>query len=169
MGNIFNQNTFMENQSKIIRIVAENVTRLMSQSLTLNTIAAVAAKSGMGTGTVDRIKKGQVSTTIDKIEQLAEAFGVPVCTLVAKGGIPADADLYYPETKEIIRIMQDTDNRGREKILSRAKDELLLHNAFLRQTSIETAGQISGISKVNRSISDNSSLNDEIVRPPEAQ
>ena len=77
MGNIFNQNTLMENQSKIVRIVAENVTRLMSQSLTLNTIAAVAAKSGMGTGTVDRIKKGQVSTTIDRIELLADAFGVP--------------------------------------------------------------------------------------------
>ena len=169
MGNIFNQNTVMENQTKIVRIVAENVTRLMSQSLTLNTIAAVAAKAGIGTGTVDRIKKGQMSTTIDKIEQLANAFGVSAGAIMSKGGVSEDADLYYKETKEIIYIMQNTDNRGREKILSKAEDELLLHKAFLRQTSAETSAQVLGLSGVSKSISDNSSLNDEPLPPPEVQ
>ena len=150
MGNIFNQNTVMENQSKIVKVVAENLTRLMRQSLTLNTIAAVAAKSGMGTGTVDRIKKGQLPTSIEKIELLAKAFDISPAALISSGGIAEEGDIYFQETRKIIHIMQNTDNRGREKILSKAIDELLLHNAFLSMTSAQLKSEMSGVGKISQ-------------------
>jgi len=55
----------------------------MENSQNLRTVDQVAKRSGVGRGTVDRVKKAEVSTTIDKIEALAEAFGVSPAALLS--------------------------------------------------------------------------------------
>ena len=86
--------------------------------------------------------------------------------LLGVNGVIADLD---QAIQEVIKIMQETDNRGREKILSKVKDELLLHKAFLLHTSAETSAQVLGLSGVSKSISDNSNQHGEPLPPPEVQ
>lgn len=82
MGNALRQSNVMKT-GRLITLLAANLTRLMEGSQGLRTIDQVAKRSGIGRGTVDRVKKGEVSTTIDKVEALADAFGVSPAALLS--------------------------------------------------------------------------------------
>lgn len=82
MGFYLVDNSAMNKQTDLKTIVAENLTRLMADHITLNTIEKVAIRSGVGRGTVDRVKKGEVSTSLDTIERLAQAFDIDPVDLV---------------------------------------------------------------------------------------
>ena len=60
----------------IEQIVAKNLDWLMSQQPELNSQLRLAKVSGVGQTTVGRIRRGDVSATIDNIYRLGKAFGV---------------------------------------------------------------------------------------------
>lgn len=82
VGNTLRQSNVMKT-GRLITLLAANLTRLMEGSQGLRTIDQVAKRSGIGRGTVDRVKKGEVSTTLDKVEALADAFGVSPAALLS--------------------------------------------------------------------------------------
>lgn len=49
------------------------------------TVDSVQAKTGVGRGTVQRIKEGQTSVGTDKLTQIAEAFGLEAWQLLVPG------------------------------------------------------------------------------------
>ncbi|PUA19608.1 S24 family peptidase [Glaciimonas sp. PCH181] len=81
-GFYLRQSNAMKNR-KLINVLATNLTRLMEGSQGLRTIDQLSKKSGVGRGTVDRVKKGEVSTTLDKVEAIADAFGVSAASLLS--------------------------------------------------------------------------------------
>lgn len=70
---------------KLEAILARNLTDLMSKTSGLDTIDKVAIRSGVGRGTVDRVRKAEVSTKIETVEMLAAAFGVSPLRLLSEG------------------------------------------------------------------------------------
>lgn len=78
------------------QILAKNVTALMQRTPDLETIDKLSARSGVGRGTVDRIKKGEVSTKVETVEKLAIAFGVAPVQLLVDHGDPATANFKDP-------------------------------------------------------------------------
>ncbi|MBC7490074.1 MAG: helix-turn-helix transcriptional regulator [Glaciimonas sp.] len=100
----------MVNKSTDLKaVLAANLTALMQRHTTLNTVAEVATRSGVGRGTVDRVKKAEVATSIDVIEKLAEAFNVtPMYLLSHQSEISAPAQAPPPnalEPDELIRMV----------------------------------------------------------------
>ncbi len=57
-------------------IVSRNISRLMSQSQTLDTVKKVSARAGIGFGTVRRARNGDGNTTVENLAAIARAFGV---------------------------------------------------------------------------------------------
>lgn len=57
----------------------------MATHVELSTIDKVAKRSGVGRGTVDRIRKAEVSTSLDNVGKLAEAFDVESTSLLSPG------------------------------------------------------------------------------------
>lgn len=83
MGLFFVQNLAMVEKQKIISDLALKLTHLMSVTEGLRTIDQVSKKSGIGRGTVDRIKKGEVVTGIDNVAALAKAFGISTTEMLS--------------------------------------------------------------------------------------
>lgn len=63
-------------------ILAQNLTTLMAEKPGLDTVEKVAVRAGVGRGTVDRLKKAEVSAKLETVELLAAAFGVPPVQLL---------------------------------------------------------------------------------------
>lgn len=59
----------------IIEIIAANLTAWMSRTPGLDTIAKLADRSGVGFGTVRRMKNGESNPTVQNLEDVAQAFG----------------------------------------------------------------------------------------------
>jgi transcriptional regulator with XRE-family HTH domain len=57
-------------------ILAANLRAFMSAQPDLDTLPKLTARSGVSNGTLDRIRRAAVSTRIDEIQHLADAFGV---------------------------------------------------------------------------------------------
>lgn len=75
MGCILRQSAAMKKTMDLQTILAANLTKLMDESVSLDTIEKVATRSQLGRGTVDRLKKGEVSARIETVQALADAFG----------------------------------------------------------------------------------------------
>ena len=54
--------------------LAKNLSALMAADSSLDTCLKLSARSGVGNGTVDRIRRGEASATLDTLESLAAAF-----------------------------------------------------------------------------------------------
>lgn len=89
------------------KILSQNLTKLMAGHVQLNTIDAVAKRSGVGRGTVDRVKKAEVSTSLENVEKLADAFGVEPTTLLAPNLRPVNIT-----PGDFVTIKQYTDVSG---------------------------------------------------------
>ncbi|MFZ6724687.1 helix-turn-helix domain-containing protein [Undibacterium sp. MH2W] len=113
----------MENKQLIGEILAENLSQLMATSSTLNTYAKVAKRSGIGKGTVERISKYQVSTSISNLEALAEAFNVSVASLITKGAI-TEKPTYHPEIEAVVSLMLKTDDHGKVRVRYAVEDAM---------------------------------------------
>lgn len=55
--------------------LAANLSDLMDRDADLNTVQKVSVRSGVGRGTVDRVRKAELATSLDNVEKLASAFG----------------------------------------------------------------------------------------------
>jgi transcriptional regulator with XRE-family HTH domain len=135
MGNIFNQNTTMEKTIPIENILAENINLLMLNREEINTIDKLAKKSGIGKGTIERIKKAQVSTTVRTVEALADAVGLLPTELITKldpFGRKIAGQLHdCKEIDQVIKIMEGLDEAGKLKCLIAAMDAAKTHLAWL--------------------------------------
>jgi len=58
----------------IAKIIGANITALMANTPGLTTCKKVAAKSGVGFGTVQRAKNGEINITIEKLTKIAAIF-----------------------------------------------------------------------------------------------
>lgn len=74
----------MKKIMKLEMILAGNLNQLMADTPGLNTVDQVAQRSGVGRGTVDRVRKAEVSTKIETVDLLATAFGVSPLALLSE-------------------------------------------------------------------------------------
>lgn len=76
----------------ISKIIGTNLTALMDGPQGLDTCKKVAAKSGVGFGTVQRAKNGDTNITVEKLAAIAKAFHIhPAELMIEKPEIPYNA------------------------------------------------------------------------------
>lgn len=79
-------------------IAADRLTLLMGRTPHLDTLKKVAAKSGVGYGTVQRVSRAEASVTIDNIEAIAAAFGLTLDEFLKRDFPSSDAGADLPTT-----------------------------------------------------------------------
>ncbi len=67
-------------------ILAANLRAFMAARPDLDTLPKLTARSGVTNGTLDRIRRAAVSTRIDELARLADAFGVEPWEMVRPNG-----------------------------------------------------------------------------------
>lgn len=72
------------------KVVAENLTALMKDSKKLNSNPKLSELTGLGTGTLSRVKNAKINPTIDTIELLAKAFDLQSWQLLVPNLKPKD-------------------------------------------------------------------------------
>lgn len=96
MGFVLRQSNAMPKTKPLEKVLSENLASLMSAHELLNTVEAVSKRSGVSRGTVDRVKKAEVSTSLENVKKLADAFNVDPAALLTTGmhaaaATPSDA------------------------------------------------------------------------------
>lgn len=86
LGYLFCDNQYMD----ISQVIASNLTLWMDGHPSLSTLKKLAAKSGVGFGTVQRAKNGNGNVTIQNLELIAGAFGRKTIDLLMKQVIEYD-------------------------------------------------------------------------------
>jgi transcriptional regulator with XRE-family HTH domain len=76
--------------------VSRNLSAWMSGNANLDTLKKIAAKSGVGFGTVQRAKNGDGNTTIQNLELIAKAFRRRAIDLLAESDEPYSAPVLRP-------------------------------------------------------------------------
>lgn len=112
------------------QVIAANLTAWMAATPALDTLKKIAAKSGVGFGTVQRAKNGDGNITVEKLTAIAAAFGrQPAELLVDPGPAMAGEVLELrPKTQREERIEQinalltQTNDFGVVAVLEKAKD-----------------------------------------------
>jgi transcriptional regulator with XRE-family HTH domain len=66
--------------------LASNLRALMASRPDLDTLPKITARCGVSNGTLDRIRRAAVSTRVDQLERLAQAFGVEAWELLRPNG-----------------------------------------------------------------------------------
>lgn len=118
--------------------IAANLDAWMAASPNLDTLKKVAARAGVGFGTVRRARNGDGNTTIKNLTAIARAFGRHIEDLLrapsayAKGGmvtaLPAQQPVAQPPLlAELITVAETISDRGRAELIGRAKELALLH------------------------------------------
>ncbi len=70
-------------------ILAANLRAFMAACPDLDTLPKVTARSGVTNGTLDRIRRAAVSTRVDELARLGEAFGVEAWEMLRPQGVAA--------------------------------------------------------------------------------
>lgn len=117
--------------------IAGNLSAWMDETPNLATLKKVAAKAGVGFGTVRRARNGDGNTTIKNLTAIAKAFGRSIEELLrapptyATGGIvtelPAREPVIPPLIEELIAVAHTLSDRGQAELIGRAKELALLH------------------------------------------
>jgi transcriptional regulator with XRE-family HTH domain len=68
-------------------ILAANLRAFMAARPDLDTLPKLTARSGVTNGTLDRIRRAVVSTRVDELGRLAEAFGVEPWEMLRPRGV----------------------------------------------------------------------------------
>ncbi len=114
----------------IARTISGNLTAWMEADPSLDTFKKVAARSGVGFGTVQRAKNGDGNLTVEKLALIARAFGRSPADLL----VPAAATPTAQPTRLPTRTMREqridainaclakTDDYGLVAMLEKAKD-----------------------------------------------
>lgn len=143
--------------------VKKNIKYLMEKAGMNPTSLAAALKNAMPKdkwvpqATIFRIIEGESENPrTSSLAPIAEYFGVDLRILMF-GDLSTDEihevkkakSAIHKEILEVIKLMDGTDNRGREKILSAAKDAIELHQAHLRMTNQDMRNQINEIDLIS--------------------
>jgi transcriptional regulator with XRE-family HTH domain len=116
------------------KIIAINLTQWMAPPSKLDTLKKVAARSGVGFGTVQRARNGEGNITVQNLIAIAQAFGRPVEGLLR---LPEGvANIAHHEDRarsnalidEIMGLIEQLDDDGRWLIKGQAL-LLLSHHA----------------------------------------
>lgn len=130
----------MKKNMKLEDILAKNITDLMAATTGLETIDKVAQRSGVGRGTVDRVRKAEVSTKIETVALLAAAFGVTPIALLSHDArhepievapvdhqpndldrsrtTPTSLQWVSSDENELLSAYRGTDDEGRRTLLN---------------------------------------------------
>lgn len=104
----------------ITHTISANLGAWMEKSADLNTLKKLAARSGVGFGTVQRMKNGDGNPTIKNITDVARAFGKrPEDLLLAVPALSGAAPLRVaePEAKPHANVVTlDTENGTRREL-----------------------------------------------------
>jgi len=74
-------------------ILAANLRAFMAARPDLDTLPKLTARSGVTNGTLDRIRRAAVSTRIDELGRLGEAFGVEPWEMLRPQGVASVSPL----------------------------------------------------------------------------
>lgn len=123
----------------ITSTISENLAAWMAISADLNTLKKLAARSGVGFGTVRRMKNGDGNPTIKNITDVAKAFGKKPedLLLAATAGDAASAAercLAEPPTPtytalmiELTKVAETIDDRGMHILIDKAEEIAARH------------------------------------------
>lgn len=119
----------------ISHIIAMNLTTWMEGHPSLDTLKKLAARAGVGYGTVRRARKAEGNLTVENAEAIARAFGKTtreLVTPVADANMVAEPGVRYlsgelpngerRRAQQIIELMQQTNEFGQVALLEKAKD-----------------------------------------------
>jgi transcriptional regulator with XRE-family HTH domain len=118
----------------IAKIIAINLKEWMATTSSLDTLKKLAARSGVGFGTVQRTRNGDGNITVQNLVAIAQAFGRPVEDLLRLPDGVADLSRHERRshsnalTDEIMDLIERLDDDGRWLIKGQAL-LLLSHHA----------------------------------------
>ena len=121
----------------ITAIIAANLDAWMAKAPALGTIKKVAARAGIGFGTVRRARNGDGNTTIQNLAAIAQAFGRRVEDLIRPAdyskepmvvALPAqEPPALAPLLADIMAVAESMNERGQAELLGRAKELAFQH------------------------------------------
>lgn len=127
-------------------VVAQNLSRLMDQSQTLDTIKKLSSRSGVGYGTIRRAKNGDGNTTIENLVEIAKAFGLKASDLLRDQtedqALAPVAVTIKPKSERQKRIdaiksyVEATDDTGLAIILDKCRDVSVEYPVRAKQTQL---------------------------------
>ena len=94
-GFISHDNGTMQ-KPKIEQVFAANLNRLMESDHNLNTVKKLANSAKVATGTIDRLRRGEVSARLDSLNAIAGAFDLSAWQLLVPGLDPGNPPLLQP-------------------------------------------------------------------------
>jgi transcriptional regulator with XRE-family HTH domain len=124
----------------ITKIIAANLDAWMASSSNLTTIKKVAARAGVGFGTVRRARNGDGNTTIQNLDAIARAFKRhPTDLLQTNQPYPINATVIDvgareppPLIGELLVVAAQINDRGLAELLGRAKELAAQHPKILK-------------------------------------
>ncbi len=115
----------MSDSTSLRDIIGKNLTELMKSDMSLNTLDKVATKSGVGRGTVDRMKKADVAVTVDTLEAIANTFKLQPWQLLIPNLIPSNPPVLQPQTaterelyKRLLSVARDLIDQGDQEAMA---------------------------------------------------
>lgn len=86
--------------SATAKVLGVNLTALMGHHAELNSNPKVSKKTKLGTGTISRIRNGEVDVNLKTLEKLEEPFEVKPWELLVPGFDPANRPTLQPMTEQ---------------------------------------------------------------------
>lgn len=124
-------------------VISRNLTAWMAESPDLRTFKAVAARSGVGFGTVQRAKNGSGNVTIENLDLIARAFRRSVTELLQDEPAPGALSHYPAASAPIPLHTHETAIKGGMEEEIRKINELLRQmNEFGRVVMLEKAKEV---------------------------
>jgi hypothetical protein len=117
--------------------LAANLTRLMAATDRLRTIKKLSKASGVSTGTIDRIRRAQVSAGVDQLTALAKPFGLEAYQLLEEN-LEASSTEARQRAKEIQQMTPEQMNKL-DQAIALATDRTLAQLLHLRERNLDSA------------------------------
>lgn len=78
------------------KVLAANLNALMASDESLNTVEKLSKRSGIGTGTIDRLRRAEASARLYTIVAIAVAFKMEPWQLLVPGLMPDNPPILQP-------------------------------------------------------------------------
>lgn len=92
------------NASSTAKVLGENLLALMKAHPDLGSNPKLATRTKLGTGTISRLKNGQVDANLETLERLAKAFHVEPWQLLVPGLHPSNLPTLQPISEQERRL-----------------------------------------------------------------
>lgn len=117
---------------KTVDIFADNLSRNCAPGQRFETITDLAKKAGLGSSTIDRLKKGQSSVRLENLGAVSSAYGLSawqflVPNMDAKRPPKLQGDGLSPDAAEMLDIFNKLSGPERKGILATAQAILEAH------------------------------------------